>query len=151
MQQPRAARERRSAGSSRSRRESAGAQRGSAGLQAVAPRCRSIAHLPKGAAGTPTAKMAYGVRRCSTSTVPPNPCSTPATEGMTHPSACPSLRHTFGLLVILTAPARPTRQLGYTTALVLEAIFIDSSCCWVVMGPLAAGLNSGTQHRNIYK
>ena len=59
---------------------------------------------------------------------------------MTHPSACPSLRHTFGLLVILTAPARPTRQLGDTIALVLGAIFVYASCCWVVMDSLAAGL-----------
>ena len=43
-----------------------------------------------------------------------HPCRTPATRGMTHPSACPSLRHTSWVAGATTAPARPTRQMGVT-------------------------------------
>ena len=48
-----------------------------------------------------------------------HPRRTPATRGMTHPSACPSLRHTSWVAGATTAPARPTRQMGDTL-----------DCCW---------------------
>ena len=75
-----------------------------------------------------------------------HPCRTPATRGMTHPSACPSLRHTSWVAGATTAPARPTRQMGVTLDCCWHPFSIDCFAARVVMVDAPATRRSAQQH-----